>query len=309
MKTIADLIAVQPKPAPMSCAVVGCVRAIANGPAKGDLVNKCARCGKPFGLETREAPHEVGTFKVENPETAPREKRFAGLQDLVLGADADSRNFEGYGCRYGVKDSYDTVFVQGCFAASLADWRSKGQWPSFYLQHDWDLIIGGYNDMHEDNSGLFVRGDFLDSAWGEHARQLVKAKRARGLSIGFIALEWRIEQEGDRFVRYVTKADLYEVSLVERPAVPGSGVTAIRADASVRDVESALVETLGIPREAAKAMAGQWKPKGEARDAATQEAERAALEAQARDARAAAEATVNRELIEMLHNASTRLKS
>lgn len=272
---------------------------------------------KPAGIEFRDAP--PASEIAQRPHI---EQRFIGLEDLTI-TDADARTFEGYGCRFGVVDAYRTVFERGCFAESLSEWRSEKAWPSFYLQHDWDLIVGGWNDMYEDNNGLFVKGDFLNSAWGEHARALVKEKRARGLSIGFVPIASRVENEDDweKRIRYITKAQLWEVSLVERAAVPGSGVTAIRSDMSTRDVERVLSTVPGVTRDAAKVMAGALKAKGMTRDASQPEpeatpeeiaareaSEREATERGEREARAAREAKVNESLITSLQGAARVLQ-
>lgn len=274
------------------------------------------RPAKPTGIEFR-------ADGADDPRAArPHiEHRFVGLGELVIN-DAEARTFEGYGCRFGVIDSYRTVFERGCFAESLAEWRSEKAWPSFYLQHDWDLIIGGWNDIYEDNTGLVVKGDFLNSAWGEHARALVKEKRARGLSIGFVPQAVRIENDDDweKRVRYVTKAQLWEISLVERPAVPGSGVTAIRSDMSTREIERVLADLPGVSRDAAKVMAGALKDKGMTRDASPPEpdeaaeqaqreaAEREAREAAEREARTQAEAKVYQTLTASLQGAARVLQ-
>lgn len=271
MNSLEDLMALrrtQAAPA-KPCSEVGHVYGFAGQGAA--MISVCVKCGRPRDLETR----ATKTEKRFAPDGL--EHRFM-LSDLVVTSE-DGRQLEGYGCRYGVRDSYDTIFEPGCFAESLSEWRSKGMWPSFYLQHDWDLIVGGWNDMYEDRSGLFVKGDFLQSAWGEHARALVKEKRARGLSIGFIAIEWEIREADDGvFVRHVKKALLFEVSLVEREAVPGSKVTAVRG----------------------------WQAEAEQAKAERQAAQAAeAAEAQAAETRAA----VNRDLISMFENAASQLKS
>lgn len=274
------------------------------------------RPAKPAGIEFREAP--------ETAPTRPHiEQRFVGLEDFESTTN-EGRNIVGYGCRFGVVDAYRTVFERGCFAESLSEWRTEQKWPSFYLQHDWDLIIGGWNDIYEDNKGLVVKGDFLQSAWGDHGLALVREKRASGLSIGFIPIDWRIENEDDweKRVRYITKAQLWEISLVERPAVPGSGITAIRQDMSTRDIERVLSTVPGVTRDAAKVMAGALKAKGMTRDASNpappeadpeeqaqrEAAEREAAEARAREAAAAEQRKLYQSLMTSLQGAARVLQ-
>lgn len=63
--------------------------------------------------------------------------------------------------------------------------RESGELPSFYLQHNWDQLIGQGLEMREDDCGLWVRGRFIKSPWGDHALALVREKIATALSIGF----------------------------------------------------------------------------------------------------------------------------
>jgi len=282
-----------------------------------------ARRIRPAGLEFR----ADGAALIKPPALikGAREHRFQpGLQDFKL--NPETREFEGYGCVYGVKDSYKCVWEPGVFAATLADWRSKQDLPSFYLQHDWDNLIGQWLDMREDNKGLWVKGRFINSVFGDHAKALVAEDIAKGLSIGFVAIDERIENENDweTYTRYITKADLYEISLVERAAVPGSAIdetslrSAIRPDMSRREVEKFLIGA-GMARDAAKTLAGQWKPKdAQARDAASPEGDEArdapakvnaeAARALLNTVKAAQSRSVNRELMSALDNAISSLK-
>ncbi|MDX2277725.1 MAG: HK97 family phage prohead protease [Hyphomonadaceae bacterium] len=253
----------------------------------GAIGVRCSRCGEWLAeVETREARGKI-------------EHRFqAGLSDLTV--DVEARTFEGYGCVFGQIDTYRTTFEPGCFAKSLADWRSKGQWPSFYLQHDWDQLIGAYTEMFEDSKGLFVKGRFIESVFGDHARALVKEKIASGLSIGFVTIAERVEEADDwsKRRRFITEAELWEVSLVERPSVPGSGVTGLRQDMSVTEVGELLVRH-GFPPEIATRMARQW-------DAPAIEAE---IERKRAEQARAAQARVNGDLIAMLDGAAARFNS
>jgi phage head maturation protease len=138
--------------------------------------------------------------------------------------------------------------------------------------------------MHEDDVGLFVRGEFLESAWGDHALALVRRKLCTGLSIGFVHDDFEVQNEQDWDARtvIVKEVTLYEISLVERASDPAAGVTAVRTirpDMSRRDIED-LLRSQGATRAAARAMASQWRPKDDARDAPPE------AEAEQRDAAA-----------------------
>lgn len=215
----------------------------------------CIRCG--VALLTRKGGPEG------------MERRYSTLKDIAV--DANARTFEGYAVVWGSKNRHQEVFRKGAFARTLAEWRAKGAMPSFYLQHDWDLLIGPWLEIREDDTGLFVRGEFLESAWGDHALALVRRKLCTGLSIGFVLDDYEVENEQDWEARtvIVKEVTLYEISLVERPSDKAAGVTAvraIRAEMSRRDIED-LLRSQGATRAAARAMASQWRPKDDARDA------------------------------------------
>jgi HK97 family phage prohead protease len=211
------------------------------------------------------------------------ERRYSTLQTVSL--DTDTRTFEGYASVFGSMNSYREIFLPGAFKRTLANPPLK-RMPSMYLQHNHNNLIGKWLEMREDDRGLFVRGQFVDSDVGRHAMALVREKIATGLSIGFIPVDYRDENADnwEKRIRYISDADLYETSIVEIASDKQAGVThvrSIRADMSVREVEDVLRSIPGLPRDVAKAMAGVWKP-GKPRDAAAE----LTTQAEARDAQA-----------------------
>jgi hypothetical protein len=198
-------------------------------------------------------------------------RRYAAMQDVGVKIDEAARTFEGYAVRWGQKNSHKEIFMPGAFRATLAN-PPGGEWPSFYLNHDWNWIAGEWTDIREDETGLFVRGEYLeDSHIGDHARALARKKLASGLSIGFVPKKRREENADDwnMYTCYVEEADLYEVSQVQRPSDKSAGITAvrfIRPEMTRREVED-LLRLHGATRGAARAMASQWRPNTEARDA------------------------------------------
>jgi hypothetical protein len=218
------------------------------------------------------------------------QRRFAALDGLKV--DASSRTFDGYASVFGVRDTYGTTFVKGCFDRTLKEWRAKGKWPDFCLMHDWSTLIGAFEEMREDDRGLYVRGRYVRSPFGDHGLALLAEGIATGLSVGFITQAITTAAE-------ITDVDLYEVSQCSNPSNREAGITGMRglihAESTRREVERALRD-IGAPRDAAKAMASMWA-KGEARDVPDPEPE-----AQARDARA--EPT----LAELIRSAAATLK-
>lgn len=125
---------------------------------------------------------------------------------------------EGYASLWNVADLNRDVTVRGCFTGSLEAGGVK-----MLHQHDGEPV-GVWDQLVEDERGLFVRGRILDwSAASRFAQALVRASALDGLSIGFRAVTAR----RDGALRVLTKAELWEVSLVTFPMLPGARLRAL----------------------------------------------------------------------------------
>ena len=123
---------------------------------------------------------------------------------------------EGYASLWSVADLNRDVTVRGCFAESL---RARGVERVRMLHQHEDAPVGVWDEMIEDERGLFVRGRVMDwSAGARFCQALVRAGALDGLSIGFRAVAAR----RDGAVRVLTQVDLWEVSLVTFPMLPGA---------------------------------------------------------------------------------------
>lgn len=217
--------------------------------------------------------HRVAPAGLSRRDAAPGDlqRRFVALEGVTT---TSEREFEGYGSVFEVLDSYNTVIAPGAFARTLREWRGRGALPDFFLQHDYSLVVGKFLEMAEDERGLRLRGRYVQSSIGDHALALMRESIATGLSIGFVTRSFEMRDN----VMRITDVDLHEVSQVTRPANPAAGIIGraqlIHADLTVRQIE-ALLREIGAPRDAAKAMASQWKARprdaaadaGDARDA------------------------------------------
>lgn len=124
---------------------------------------------------------------------------------------------EGYASLWGVADLNRDVVAKGAFAAGLA--RTGAGGVRMLHQHEGRSVVGVWDRMVEDERGLFVRGRIMDwSAEARFAGALAKAGAMDGLSIGFRAVRAR----RDDAVRVLTEVDLWEVSLVSFPMLPGA---------------------------------------------------------------------------------------
>jgi len=125
---------------------------------------------------------------------------------------------EGYASLFGVKDMAGDIVARGAFARTLRD-KSPGAFKLLY-QHDAAEPIGLLSDAHEDARGLFIAGALnLDTQRGEEAYALLVQGALTGLSIGFNVVT--AAKQG-RDGRLITEIDLWEVSLVTFPMLPGA---------------------------------------------------------------------------------------
>ena len=124
---------------------------------------------------------------------------------------------EGYASLWGVADLNGDVVAPGAFAASLA--RTGAGGVRMLHQHEGRAAVGLWDRMVEDERGLFVAGRIMD--WAPDARFAEALSRARaldGLSIGFRSS--RARREGR--LRVLVEVELWEVSLVTFPMLPGA---------------------------------------------------------------------------------------
>ena len=188
---------------------------------------------------------------------------------------ADDGTVEGYGSVFMNLNWYDERIAAGAFRETLAAHRAEGTMPAMLWQHDPSEPVGVWTDMAEDDKGLRVKGRLvLETERGRAAHALLKAGALNGLSIGFVAQEWGYDRETE--IRTVTKADLWEVSLVTFPADGKARVTSVRAAdlpavTTIRQAEAALREA-GFSADAARAFVARFKrivlDERDARDAA-----------------------------------------
>lgn len=148
------------------------------------------------------------------------EVKFLGDPGLVLSGEME---FEGYASLFDIPDLGRDVVLRGAFAESLARRGAGG--VRMLWQHDPAEPIGRWLSIVEDRRGLRVRGS-LNPVVGR-ARELAALLREGaidGLSIGFRVVE--AERDRARGLRRLIRADLWEISLVTFPMLPGARVEA-----------------------------------------------------------------------------------
>jgi HK97 family phage prohead protease len=138
----------------------------------------------------------------------------------------EGRTLAGYAARYNSRTTIGDMFVEviapGAFRRALsADVHAV-------LNHDWGRVIGrtesGTLRLSEDSNGLRVEIDLPDTADGQTALELVKRRDLTGMSFSFIPLVEEWDDSGPLPVRTLKEVEIFEVSIVARPAYPDTSI-------------------------------------------------------------------------------------
>ena len=142
---------------------------------------------------------------------------------------------EGYASLFGEIDQARDMVMPGAFAQTLR-LRGVRRIPMLF-QHDPAEPIGIWQEIAEDWRGLRVRGRLIPDV--TRARELLALLRegaADGLSIGFKTVKARVEPKTR--VRKLDQIDLWEISIVTFPLLPGARIRAM-PEAHARAVKEA----------------------------------------------------------------------
>lgn len=133
--------------------------------------------------------------------------------------------FQGYASLFGVEDLTRDVVMRGAFRASLAKRGPRG--IRMLFQHDPKEPIGIWEELREDSSGLYARGRLtLEVSRAREVLALMRMGALDGLSIGFKAGKARRDPRGGQ--RRLEVIDLWEISIVTFPMLPGARVSAVK---------------------------------------------------------------------------------
>ena len=122
---------------------------------------------------------------------------------------------EGYASLFGKRDQGGDVVQKGAYAASLAKLAAGGRAVKMLWQHDPTQPIGIWDEVAEDERGLYVKGRLLtEVAKGREAVSLIEAGAIDGLSIGYRTISAERDGKGRRLL---SEVELWEVSLVTFP--------------------------------------------------------------------------------------------
>lgn len=168
---------------------------------------------------------------------------------------SDAGTFEGYASVWGGVDSYGDTILPGSFAESIA----KKQ-PKMFFAHRWELPIGRWTSLTEDERGLRVTGELTPGlALAADVGAALRHGTVDGLSIGgyLRGSDYTETDDGRRIIH--RWSDLMEISVVPFPADDAARIEEARADVlsaidaveTIRDFERLLRDAAGFSKTAA----------------------------------------------------------
>lgn len=165
----------------------------------------------------------------------------------------DNGIFTGYGSIFGNEDQGNDIVQKGAFTKSLQD-RPASK-VKMLFQHKTDEPIGVFEEIYEDQKGLYVKGKLaLGTQKGRETYELLKIGALDGMSIGFKAdPQKQGYNENKRGIRTLKEVDLMEISLVTFPMNEDAVVETVKGNGkSIREWEDILREVGGLSRTESK---------------------------------------------------------
>ena len=147
------------------------------------------------------------------------------LDAALIAADG---TFSGYASLFDVPDLGNDVIAPGAFTTALARRGVRG--IRMLYQHRSGEPIGVWRTLREDGRGLYAEGTLtLDNSKARDVLALLRSGAIDGLSIGFRSAHGaRGLRNPKAGPRRLTEVDLWEISIVTFPMLPGARVTAVK---------------------------------------------------------------------------------
>lgn len=168
--------------------------------------------------------------------------------------------FVGYASKFNGVDSYQDTILPGAFQKSI----ESGKTIPMFINHDsWQIPVGKYSELKEDDDGLLVVGDIdLNHMHGPSLYSALKNETMDALSIGFRIRKGGAHEDEETGNRILTDIDLKEISPVNFPADEDARIAVVKRDIDIiesfKDAEM-LLRDAGYSKSAAKAFVSRIK--------------------------------------------------
>ncbi len=132
--------------------------------------------------------------------------------------------FSGYASVFNIVDEQNDVILPGAFTETILKKTGK---IKLLWQHRSCEPIGNILEISENKVGLYITANLLlDLQKAKEAYVMLKAGTIDSLSIGYVPLQYDIDQETG--VRVLKQVDLWEISLVTFPANSNSRIINVK---------------------------------------------------------------------------------
>jgi len=164
-------------------------------------------------------------------------------------SEADNKRFiAGYANIAGIVDSQNEVLTREALEAAWEKFKKSPDFAMCQLMHGnipiakiiFEPVVDSKGKVHQsgvDERGLYIVAQVRDDvSIADDVWKRIERGEIRGFSIGGRNLEPQAETcEGDRCFRFIKNLELYEVSIVDRPANRVSLFNILKCDKEMRD--------------------------------------------------------------------------
>ncbi|MGE7091191.1 HK97 family phage prohead protease [Lysinibacillus sp. NPDC048646] len=126
-------------------------------------------------------------------------------------------------CIHDNQGRFYEQFLPGAFVDSI---KKRNQTARYFHMSSLDFASAeaGQLTLFEDERGLSFRIELKNNHENRMFYNLVKDKEVCHVSVGFHSVEYDEVKRGRQIIRYIKRAELIEISLVENPAYKTSSV-------------------------------------------------------------------------------------
>ena len=159
-------------------------------------------------------------------------KSISDVQFKTEGNSDGKMRFEGYLSVFGNVDSYGDIVEKGAFTKSIKAAEKAGRSIPVLENHGgWKTTaadvtpIGYFEELTEDDHGLYVKGVLINTSRGKDMYTLLKElpQGAMGMSIGYRVIKSRMATREERSTlgvyQYLEEVELHEGSKIGRAHV------------------------------------------------------------------------------------------
>ncbi|MDW3568249.1 HK97 family phage prohead protease [Enterobacter asburiae] len=180
--------------------------------------------------------------------------------EIKFTGDGKQGIFEGYASVFNNTDSDGDIILPGAFKNALANQTRKV--AMFFNHKTWELPVGKWDSLEEDQKGLYVRGQLTPGHSGAtDLKAAMQHGTVEGMSVGFSVAkdDYTIIPTGRIFKNVQA---LREISVCTFPANEQAGIAAMKSVdgiETIRDVENWLRDSVGLTKSQAVGLIARFK--------------------------------------------------